>query len=247
MRLFDQRARDNGSVLQHILEVDKVAVVHMLGKIVRVVEVDNARLVCLDDVLRQQDAARDVLGNLACHVVALYGVDGRVLICVLLLDFLVVRLNQAEDTVIRGVGFANERTGIAVGDIALCDLKRAVRHDLILDEILNLLDGQAAVHLLTLDLHALGDALDLQRRHAFALLGHVVGLTDRSFDFFNVKNGLCAISLNDFHSFSPFLHAVLSVHLQAFKSYYTISCANFKRETPDFLNFFFRLWGFPFR
>ena len=30
MRLFDERAGDDRAVLQHVLEIDKVAVVHML-------------------------------------------------------------------------------------------------------------------------------------------------------------------------------------------------------------------------
>ena len=203
MGLFDQRAGDDGAVLQHVLQIDQIAVVHMLGEIVCIMEMDDAGFVRLDDVLRQQNTAGDVLGNLACHVVALHGVDGGILVGVFLLDLLVVRLDQAEDAVVRGVGLAHEGAGVAVGDVALGDFKRAVRHDLILDEILNLLDGQTAVHLLTLDLHTLRDALDLQGSHAFAFLCNVVCLADGSFNFFDIKHGLCAVSLDDFHLFPP--------------------------------------------
>ena len=52
VRLLDERAGDDGAVLQHVLEVHEVAVVHVLGIVVRVVEVDDALLVRLDDVLR---------------------------------------------------------------------------------------------------------------------------------------------------------------------------------------------------
>ena len=77
-----------------------------------------------------------------------------------------------------------------------------MRHDLILDQILNFLHGEAAVHLLALDLHALGNPLDLQRRHALVFFDNVVGFTDGSFDFLNIKYGLSAVSLDDFHTFS---------------------------------------------
>ena len=40
VRLLDQRARDNGAVLEHVLQVHQVAVMHVLGKVVGIVEVD---------------------------------------------------------------------------------------------------------------------------------------------------------------------------------------------------------------
>ena len=54
-------ARDDRAVLQHILEVHKVAVVHMLSAIVRVMEMDDAGFVRVDNLLRQQHAAREIL------------------------------------------------------------------------------------------------------------------------------------------------------------------------------------------
>ena len=47
---LDQGAGDDGAVLQHILQVHQVAVVHMLGVIIRVMEVDDALIVGLHDV-----------------------------------------------------------------------------------------------------------------------------------------------------------------------------------------------------
>ncbi len=54
VRLFNQRARDNGAVLQHILEVYQVAVVHVLRKVVRIVEVNEALIVGCHYVGRKQ-------------------------------------------------------------------------------------------------------------------------------------------------------------------------------------------------
>ena len=41
-------------VLQHILKVDQVAVVHVLGKVIRIVEMDQALIMGIHDLLRQQ-------------------------------------------------------------------------------------------------------------------------------------------------------------------------------------------------
>ena len=51
VRLFNKRAADNRTVLEHILKVYKVAVVHMLCKIICVVEMDNALLVSVNNIL----------------------------------------------------------------------------------------------------------------------------------------------------------------------------------------------------
>ena len=76
---------------------------HVLGKVVGIMEVDDAFLVGLDHVGRQQHAHGQVLGDLAGHIVALHRVDGGVLVGVLLLDLLVVALDEAEDAVVGGV------------------------------------------------------------------------------------------------------------------------------------------------
>ena len=102
--LFDHGAGNDGAVLQHVFQVHQVAVVHVLGIVVGIVEMDDACLVGCHDVLGQQDPAGDILGNLACHVVTLNRVDGGVLVGVLLLDLLVVAFDQAQDPVVGGVG-----------------------------------------------------------------------------------------------------------------------------------------------
>ena len=199
VRLFDERAGDDRAVLQHILEIDQIAVVHVLGEVIRVVEVDDALVMRLDDVLRQQHAGRQILGDLTRHIVALDGVDGRVLVGVFLLDLFVVRLDEGQDLLVRRVGLADERAGIAVGDIVLGDLKRAVRHDLVLNQVLDLLDGQGTVHGQTAVFHALGDAADLHRRHARVLCDDVVGLGHGRDDLDQIEGSLRAVSLDDLH------------------------------------------------
>ncbi len=67
MRLLDEGAGDDGAVLQHVIKVDQIAVVHVLGIVVGIVEVDDALLMRLDDLLRQQHTHRQVLADLAGH------------------------------------------------------------------------------------------------------------------------------------------------------------------------------------
>ena len=129
---FDQGAGDDGAVLQHVLQVYQVAVVHVLGVIVGVVEVDDALPVGLHDLLGQQDPLCNVPAHLAGHVVPLGGIHHRVLVGVFLLGLLVAALDQGEDLLVSSVGAADQRAGVAVGHIVLGHLKGAVGHDLIL-------------------------------------------------------------------------------------------------------------------
>ena len=187
---LDQRAGDNGAVLQHILHVHQITVVHMLGEIVGVVEMDNSLIVRLHDVPGQQDAVGDVAADLAGHIVPLGGVDHRVLVGILLLGLLVVALDKTEDLVVRGVGLAHQRAGIAVGNVVLGDLESTMSHDLLLHQILYFLHAGGATQLLTAEHHALCDALDLDGGHADALIHCVIGLADGDDDLGNIKCGL---------------------------------------------------------
>ena len=213
MRPLDERAGDDGAVFEHVLKVHEVAVVHVLRVIVRVVEVDDALLVRLDDVLRQQEAARNVAADLAGHIVALRAVDDRVLVGVFLLGLLVVALDETQDTVVGRVGTAHQAAGVAVGDVGLGDLERAVGHDLLFDHVLNFFHGGTAAQLLAGELHALGNALDLARRHAVALFDGGVCLRDGHDDLRDVKGRLGAVALNDLHVSIPPPHNRKTQHL----------------------------------
>ena len=202
---LDQRTGDDGAVLQHVLQIHQVAVVHVLGKVVGVVEVDDALPVCLHDVGGQQDALAQVAAHLAGHVVPLGGVDHGVLVGVFLLGLFVAALDQTEDLIIGRVAFAYQRAGIAVGDIVFGHLKGAVGHDLVLHQVLNLLHGGGAVHFLAGELDRLGDALDLDRRHTGTFVHRVVGLSDGGDDLRNVKTNLRAVSFDNDHDDSYFL------------------------------------------
>ena len=166
---------DDGAVLQHVLQVHQVAVVHVLGEVVGVVEVDDALLMGLHDLLGQQQPLAEVPGDLAGHVVPLGGVHHRVFVGVFLLGLLVAALNEAEDAVVRGVAPADQGAGIAVGDVVLRHLEGPVGHNLVFHQILNLFHRGGTAQLLTRQLHGFRDPLDLGGGHALFRVDALVG------------------------------------------------------------------------
>ena len=200
---LDERAGDDRAVLKHVLEVHEVAVVHVLGKVIGVVEVNDALVVGLHDLGRKQDALGEVLGDLAGHVVALHGVDGGVLVGVLLLDLFVVALDQGQDLVVRGVLLTLEALNVPVDDVAPRDLEAVEGHDLILDHVLDLLNGDG----MTRGLAAVGDVLGgidhLALGEALAVLDLAVGAVDGVDDLLKVEGDLRTAALDDLHCSPP--------------------------------------------
>ena len=175
---FNQGPGDDGAVLEHVLQVYQIAVVHVLGKVVGVMEVDDALLVGFHDVLGQQQPFAEVPGDLAGHVVPLGGVYHRVLVGVFLLGLLVAAFNEAEDAVVRGVAPADQGAGIAVGDVVLRHLEGPVGHNLVFHQILNLFHRGGTAQLLTRQLHGFRDAPDLGGGHALFRVDALVGTGD---------------------------------------------------------------------
>ena len=203
MRLFNHGLADDGAVLQHVFQIDQVAVMFSLRIVVSVVEMDDACFMRLHDFFGEEQTLCQILGHFAGHVVALRAVDDRVLVGVFLLGLFVVALDETQDAVVGRIGAAHQAAGIAVGDVGLGDLERAVGHNLLFDHVLNFFHGGTAAQLLTGELHALGNALDLPRRHAVALFDGGVGLRDGHDDLGNVKRRLGAVALDDLHFSVP--------------------------------------------
>ena len=209
--LLYEGVTDNGAVLEHILEVHEVAVVHMLSEVVGVVEVDQTLLISLDDIGREKHSSCQVAADLARHIVALNAVDGGILVGILLLNLLVVALDQRENAVVGGVRLADERTVVAVAYVASCELKRALGHELILNHVLDLLNGNRALDLVALVLHVVcyvGDLLLGEER----TVGGIVRLANGVDDFFDVERLFGAVTLDNFHEL-PFLFFLLISNL----------------------------------
>ena len=204
MRLLDQRARNNSAVLEHVLQVHQIAVVHVLGKVIRIVEMDQALIMGIHDLLGQQHTLSQVLGNLAGHVVTLNGIDGRVLVGVLLLNLFVVALNQRQNLVVGRVLLALQALNIAIDDVMASDLVAVEAHDLVLDQILDLLDRHGVARVLA----CLGDVLCRVNHLAVgktrALLDLQVCGADGIDDLIDVKDNLGAAALDDLHPLASF-------------------------------------------
>ena len=60
---LDCDAVDDGAVLEHVIEVDKLAVVDVTEEVVAVMEVDDTGAMCLDDFLREDDTLSQLAGD----------------------------------------------------------------------------------------------------------------------------------------------------------------------------------------
>ena len=198
VRALDQCLADHGAVLQHILQVYKIAVVHMLCKIVGVMEVDDSLLIRLNNIFRKKKSSREILADLSSHIVTLYAVDRRILVGIFLHNLFVVALDQGQDPVVRRVCFPHQRAVIAVAHIIFCDRKSTDRHQLVLDHILDLFYGHRTSQLIALVLYIIRDIRKLFRCQIGIFCG-VACLLDRIYDLERVKTFLRSVSFDDLH------------------------------------------------
>ena len=80
MRLLNQSSADNRAVLKHIFKIYKVAVMHMLSKIISVMEMNYSLLMRFYNIRREQNTLCYILTDFARHIVALNAVYGRVFV-----------------------------------------------------------------------------------------------------------------------------------------------------------------------
>ncbi len=206
--LFDIGAGDDGAVLEHIFQIDQIAVVHVLGKVIGIVEVDQALLMGLDDLRVQQQTGGQVLGDLAGHVVALNAVHGGVLVGVLLLDLFVLALDQAQDALVGGVGLALQALDIPIGDVVAGNVVGLHVHQLVLHHILNLFHADRAVQGLALVRDLRSDLGDLLAGQAALAAYGIAGFGNSGDDLGNIERNLRAVALDDLHGFPPSFYRV---------------------------------------
>ena len=187
VRLLDLCFADDRAVLQHVFQVDQAAVVHRLGEVVRIMEMNDSLLVGIDDVLRQQESSGDVLGYFTGHVVTLGAVDLRVLVGILLVGLFVLAADQAQNLLVGCVGLADQGSFIPVGNVVVGQLVGILSHDLMFDHILDFFHGQGPLHLLAAADHIGRDFLYLFFRNPGCLNCCSIGFSYGVFDFFGVK------------------------------------------------------------
>jgi hypothetical protein len=75
----------------------------MLCKIIGIMEMDDSLLMSLCYIIGNKETTGDILADFACHIVALYADNGRVLVGILLLYLFVVALDKAEDLLVGSI------------------------------------------------------------------------------------------------------------------------------------------------
>ena len=200
--LFNIGAGNDGAVLQHVLQIHQITVVHVLGKVVGIVEVDQTLLMGLDDLRVQQQTGGQIFGDLTGHIVALHAVHGGVLIGVLLLDLFILALDQAQNALIGGVGLTLQALDIAVGDIVTGNVVGFDVHELVLHHILNLFHTDGTVQCLTLVSHICRDLGDLILGQTALAADRIAGLGNSGNDLGDIKGDLCTVAFDDLHRLS---------------------------------------------
>ena len=196
VRLLNQRLADDRPVLKHILQVDQVAVMFLLCIIVRIMKMNDPSFMRPDNLLRKQDSAAQIPADLTGHIITLSGVDDRILVGVLLLYFLIVLLDQRQDTVVGRVGLARKRPLVTVADILLRHLKAAHLHDTGLDHVLNVLDIDRMRRPADLPGDILGHRTDLHIAHLVDRIHLLVRLLNGIEDLLNVKRNFLSVALD---------------------------------------------------
>ena len=135
--LLNQCLADDSAVLEHVLKIDQVTVVLTLCIVIGIVEMDDSLVVSLHDLLRKKHTHGQVLADLACHIITLCGVDGRILIGVLLLGILIDLVKKRKDIVVCGIGLAGQLSLVAVAHVLLGNLIASHLHNAGLNHILN--------------------------------------------------------------------------------------------------------------
>ncbi len=200
VRSLDLGPGDHGAVLEHILEIDEIAVVLLHGEIVRVMEMDYAFVVRLDDIWRQEYPPGEILADLSGNIVPLDGHDLGVLVGVLLLHLLVVAFYEAEYPGIGGVGLTGQVPRVTISDVALGGLRSVLLDYVRLHQLLDLLHGKGAAEGLAVVLDDERDVVDLTSCELGLPVAGLVGLDDGLDDLLTVELHFRSVPLYDLHA-----------------------------------------------
>ena len=195
----------------------------MLDKIISIVEVDDTRVMRIHDVLREQHALCNILGNLTGNVVPLRRNNLRILVAVLLLYIFVVVLNQSHDGCVCSILFAPKCVFITVADVVLCHFKSAGMKQSVFHHILYLFDVDRSAKGVASLLNIQSDLCQSFAGDFIRLRNLFVGAGDSPHDLARIKVYLHAVSLNYFQPFHLplLLRDLLSSPVEFYRSIYS--------------------------
>ena len=199
MGTLNQSAGNHCAILQHVIEVEQVAVVHMLGIVISIMEMNDTRVVSLDDIFRQKHTHGKVFTYFASHIISLNRNDLRILIGILLLDLFVPILNQRQDSVIGSIMLTHSIMRIPILDISTSHLMASTVHQNILNDILNLLNGRCVTEVFTGSYSLRGIGRNIVLRELLVFCYAAIGFPNRNTDFLGVKLLLFAGTFDNTH------------------------------------------------
>ena len=102
--LFDHDVADNCAILQHIFQIDQIAIMKgILAEVVNIMEVDNAIIVSLDNIRRKQHSLADILAFNTGHIVTLSCNQHCVFIGVFIVPVFAFTIQQLNDGIVSRV------------------------------------------------------------------------------------------------------------------------------------------------
>ena len=175
---------------------------------------DDPLLMSSNHLFRQQYTHCQILADLSRHIVALGGVDHRILVGVFLIYLFVEMLDEGQYPIVRGIGLSGKLTFITISYIFLCYFVAAHLHDSRLHHILDILYMDRMGHLGDLSRYIVCDCLDLIFVQLIDRCHLLVCSLDGIGDFKQIKRDLLTISF-DYIYFYICLHRGL---LSSFRS-----------------------------
>ena len=114
---------------------------HMLCKIIGIVEMYNSLLMSFYNILWQQEALGNILAYFSCLIITLHATKSLILVNVILLYILILAGKQRQNLVVGRIGLSYQSTFIAVSNIISGYRIRTLIHNQVLHQILNLFYG----------------------------------------------------------------------------------------------------------
>ena len=199
VRLLDQRVRDDGSVLKHVLQIHQLAVGDGTGDITHVMNVNDSLVVSLHHVLRKDVPPADVLADLGGQVVPHGAVNDWILVGVLLPGDFVVMPEQRQDTLVGGVLLAQLCVAQPVSTVVAHERGPLGGQQFVLDHVLDLLHGHSPTQYVAPLLYPADNKTDHRVRQPVCFHDLGVRRLNRLFDLGIVEWHFPAIPLDDFH------------------------------------------------
>ena len=172
----------------------------ILGEIISIMKMNDAFVVSVYNIVRQQKASGDVRAGNTRQIIPLGRYDSGVFVGIFVIPVFIFTLDQFFDGLVRCVGFSYQFPGITVSDIFFSQLIFAQFHQLLLNDILNILYQDSFFVQI---FNVMDNIINIFIRNP--LFYFVVGFTDSDSDLFGIIIHNMSVSFYDFQFFTLLL------------------------------------------